>query len=343
MSKKYKIIFCGIAFALVAIIVGLCLVFFGNKTIKSTPKSLEVQSVEGEYFLVSEYDAEYNYQFKLEQLIDEEFLTVGIVNSKINSIKIEDHNLNINAGGSYRFSVRFVNENGGGKGKFSKPLLWSPSWELGGVNYDHTTFEDDVLSWKVVPQAESYKVVVVDKNLQKDEFFCSETSFDTSWLKAGRYTVYVIAQNGDEFVGESVAGAGKQIVVERKNTLSNAHMSGWVLSLKSSYDVLKLEVYSDGKLLGRLDAGQRDGGIYTFENCQSLFSGIDIGQAEIKIKSLRNDCVLESDFVEISVTKIIPNFRKTDKKMSVFFCKICGCRSCSCEGFCMVHKKVHDA
>ena len=62
MSKKYKFIFCGIAFALAAIIVGLCFVFFGNKTIKSLPETLEVQKVEGEYFLVTEFNPEYHYQ-----------------------------------------------------------------------------------------------------------------------------------------------------------------------------------------------------------------------------------------------------------------------------------------
>jgi len=299
MSKKYKIIFCGVAFALAAIIVGLCFVFFGNKTIKNAPNSLEVQKIEGEYCLVSEFNPEYHYQFKLEQYIEDEYFTVGLVNSPVNVIKLEDNNLNIIAGGKYRFSVRYVNENGGGKGKFSKPLVWSPSWSLDGVNYDTMTFEKDTLVWDKVLQAEKYVVIVVDENDEKSEIFCFENECDLTSLKAGRYMVFVIAGSSDEFVNSSEAGVGKQIVVERANVLSNAHMSNSNLVVSSEYDVLKFEIYCDGELLGRLDAAQREGGIYTFENCQSLFDSVDVKSQQIQIKSLRNDYVLESDFVTI--------------------------------------------
>ena len=300
MSKKYKIIFCGIALALAAIIVGLCFVFFGNKSIKTAPKSLEVQSVEGEYYLVAEYNPNYSYQFKLEEFIENEYFTVGVVNSKVNHIKLEDHNLNYVAGRSYRFSVRFTNENGGGKGKYFT-IECSPSWALDGIDYGKVTFEEDVLSWRAVPQAESYKVIVVDENSQKTEPPCVETTCDLSGLDAGRYTVYVIAQNGDEYVENSDAGAGKQIEIKRKNVLSNAHMSNWTLSIEASYEVLKFEVYADGTLLGRIDAGAFEDGVYTFEDCSALFVGVDMENVEIKIKSRKNDCVLESDFVVISV------------------------------------------
>ncbi len=299
MSKKYKIIFCGIALALVAIIVGLCFVFFGNKVIKATPKTLDVQGVEGEYYLVAEYNPHYFYQFKLEEFIEEEYFTVGVVNSKVNTIKLEDHNLNYVAGRSYRFSVRFVNENGGGKSKFFT-IDRSPSWSLEGIDYGKVMFEDDVLSWKAVPQAEGYQVIVVDENLQKTEHPCTETTCDLSGLKAGRYTVYVIAQNGDEYVENSDAGAGKQIEIKRKNILSNAHMSNWVLSVESTYEVSKFDIYADGTLLGKLDAGAIEGGVYIFEDCSTLFVGVDVVHSRIEIKSRKNDCVLESDFVLIS-------------------------------------------
>ena len=300
MSKKYKFIFCGIAFALAAIIVGLCFVFFGNKPIKSLPETLEVQKVEGEYFFVSLFNPEYHYQFKLEQYIEEEFFTVGVVNSDVNTIKLEDHNLNIIAGGSYRFSVRYVNENGGGKSKFLTSEPWSPSWSLDGVDYADVTVIDDTLSWKIVPDAEVYKVVIIDEHLEKKEVETPELSYSLSDLRAGQYTIYIIAQNSDKFINSSEVGEGKQVVIERKNTLTNAHMSDGDLSVSSSYDVLKFEIYCDGTLLGSLDAGERKNGVYVFEKCATLFDGVDVQISNIQIKSKKCGHVLESEFVIVS-------------------------------------------
>ncbi len=297
MSKKYKIIFCGIAFALVAIIAGFCLVFFGNKTIKHTPKTLEVQKYDDSYHLVAEFNAGYEYQFKLEQLIDGSYLVVGLVNSKTNSIRLEDSNLNIIAGASYRFSARFANENGRGKGKFCQPIIWSPSWSLESVDYSKVVFEGDVLSWQTVPDAESYSVVAVDENLQERQFVASNTSCVLSELSPGRYTVYVVAESSVPFIEPSLAGDGKAIVVERKNVLSSAHMSSGILTVESLFEVLSFEIYAGDTLLGTVESGDFASGVYRFENFDSLLAGVDLGSTEIKIKSLRNDCILESDFV----------------------------------------------
>lgn len=299
MSKKYKIILGGTAFALVAIVVGLCLVFLGNKSIRSTPNSLDVQKVDGDYLLVTEYNAKYNYQFKLEQFIEGEYLTVNVVDSTQNSIKIADCNLNLDSGGNFRFSARYINESGGGNGKFCAPFVWSPPSEIGGIDYQNVTFENDTLSWEGVREAGGYEVIVVGDDLKEKIFPCEETSCDLSELVAGRYTVYIVAQAKEGFSGQSEAGAGKQIVVERQNSLSRAVLTGWSLSVSSSLDVLKFEVYADSVLLGTLDAGNRQNGVYTFENCQSLFGGLDVSSTLLQIKSLKNDCVLESELVEI--------------------------------------------
>lgn len=294
MSKKYKFIFCGIAFALVAIIAGLCFVFFGNKTIKETPQSLEVKKIEGEYYLVCQLNMEYKYQYKLEQSIDGEFMVVGLVNSDSNTIKLEDSNLNVIAGAEYKFSVRYTNENGGGKGKFSDAIEWSPSWALDGVDYDKVSFDNDLLSWQVVPDADQYTVVLVDSSLQKVEKICTSESCDLSELVAGKYTAYVIADSFDEFVDSSLAGEGKEFVVRRNNTLTNAQVRENVLTVESEYEIEKLEVFANGISLGTLSASERNGKHYTFENLISLFDDVDLQTSRVSVKSKAFGYVLES-------------------------------------------------
>ncbi len=294
MSKKYKFIFSGIAFALVAIIVGLCFVFFGNKTIKAIPQMLEVKKVEGDYYIVCQHNAQYSYQFKLEQSIDGEFMVVGIVNSQSNTIKLEDSNLNVIAGGEYRFSARYINENGGGKSKFSEELTWSPSWALKGVDYQTVTFENDLLKWQVVPSADKYTVVVVGTDLQEKVFSCEAESCDLSELDAGQYIVYVIADSFDNFVESSSAGEGKSILIKRVNILTNAQVRMGTLTVESEYDIESIEVFANGISLGSLSAGQRVDGLYQLENLISIFDNVDVENCEITIKSKACGCVLES-------------------------------------------------
>lgn len=301
MSKKYKIIFSAIVVAFVAIIVGVCFVFFGNKSIKVVPNSLEVQVVEGEYFLVAEYNGEFEYEFKLEKYIDEDYMTIQTVQSKINTISLSDCNFNIDYGTSYRFSARYTNEDGKGKSEFCESVVWTPSERLQTVDYLTAKIENGILTWNAVPDAHSYTVFVVGADLQSQSFSCQEEECDLNGLKVGKYTAYIVANNED-FSAFSERGEGISFVVERKNIISNATLVDInTLTLTCSEEVERFEVYVGEDLVGYLSDGVLSGGQYTFSNCSVLFEGVDFESSQIWIKSLKNGYSLESELTLVEV------------------------------------------
>ena len=98
LTKKYTIIVLFAIVAVAAIALGLCLFFLGNKPIKLAPQTVSVNKVDDKYYVTTDFNAEYEYQFKLEQYIDGNFLVVNTVNSKTNSICLSDNEINIVAG-----------------------------------------------------------------------------------------------------------------------------------------------------------------------------------------------------------------------------------------------------
>lgn len=302
MSKKYKFIFCAVGFALVAIIAGLCFIFFGNKNIDSVPNFIEVQKIDGDFCLVTEFNSEFSYQFKLEQLIDEQYLTIEYVNSDVNTLKLENCKLNFEAGGTFRFSARYTNGNGRGKSEFGESVVWSPNLSLGEVDYSKVGFAEDILSWEAVVDADLYSIVAVDENLQSFEFTSETTAYSLSNLKAGVWTIYVIAKSSKNYLNPSEQGVGKQIIIERKNVISDAQLVDENnLTLSCSQEVEKFEVYVDDSLVGTLLAEESDNGSYNFSNCAMLFKNVDFSVCEIKIKSLKVGCILESEMTSVSV------------------------------------------
>lgn len=301
MSKKSKIIFGAVAVALVAIVVSICFIFFGNKSIKHIPNSLEVQVVEGEYCLVAEYNAEYEYEFKLEKFIDDEYMTIQTINSKTNIINLSECDFNIDYGVPCRFSVRYTNEDGKGKSEFGESVVWTPLEELPEIDYSAVIFEDCVLSWEIIPQADSYSVIVVDTSLQKQTILCQDETCDLNNLAVGKYTAYIVANNAD-FSAVSDMGEGKQIVVERKNLITNAKLvDSDTLVLNCSEQAERFEVRVDENLVGYLSEAVVEDGQYTFSDCKVLFADVDFENVQIEIRSLKSGYVLESDFVSVLV------------------------------------------
>lgn len=202
-AGKYRLIFCAALLAFVAIIVGVCFVFFGNKAVKVIPNSLVVNNFDGEYYLTAQANANYEYNFVIEQLIDDEYVVVDTVRNKSNSIKISDQKINLLAGNKFRFSACYISETGD-KGDFCKAITWVFAKKLATVDENSFVFESQILSWDEVLFAESYKLVIVNSNsgavLNKES---DTNNIFLGDLAEGNYVVYVVAQNSDENIENS--------------------------------------------------------------------------------------------------------------------------------------------
>ena len=197
--------------------------------------------------------------------------------------------------------MRYTNEDGKGKSDFGESVVWTPSEELPEIDYSAVIFEDCVLSWEIIPQADSYSVIVVDTSLQKRTILCPEEICDLNNLAVGKYTAYIVANNAD-FSAVSDMGEGKQIVVERKNLITNAKLVDEdTLVLNCSEQAGRFEVCVNQNSVGYLSEAVMQGGQYTFSDCKVLFADVDFGTAQIEIRSLKSGYVLESDFVSVSV------------------------------------------
>lgn len=306
MSKKQWIVYSAICAAIIAIIVGFYFVFLGNDIIEEVPSSLKVEKIDDDYYLVTEYGGKYGYQFKLEQMMSNEYVTVAVVDSDVNMINLNESGLDIIAGQNYRFSACFTTENGAGNGEFSQSLQWQPSWALDTVNYQSVSFdaENEMLTWGSVYLADSYVVKFVDANGQVVELSAESNSLSTQNIEVGKYKVYIFGQSSNSFLTQSYAGEGIDITITRKNVINSASRENGSLKIQSTEKVEKFEVYADGQLKGVLSVSsvESESGLYsyTFDNADFLFGQIDFEKSVVQIKSLACGCVLESDFVEIN-------------------------------------------
>lgn len=306
MSKKQWIVYSAICAAIIAIIVGFYFVFLGNDIIEEVPSSLKVEKIDDDYYLVTEYGGKYGYQFKLEQMMSNEYVTVAVVDSDVNMINLNESGLDIIAGQNYRFSACFTTENGAGNGDFSQSLQWQPSWALDTVDYETASFdeESEMLTWESVYLADSYVVKFVDVNGQVFELSSERNSLSTQNVEVGKYKVYIFGQSSNLFLTQSYAGEGIDITVTRKNVINSASRENGSLKIQSTEKVEKFEVYADGQLKGVLSVSSVESEnslySYTFDNADFLFGQIDFEKSVVQIKSLACGCVLESDFVEIN-------------------------------------------
>ena len=208
MSKKYKLIFGASLLAFVAIIVGVCFVFFGNKAVKSVPESLSVNNFDGEYYLTAQANPNYEYSFKLEQLIDDDYVLVDTVSNKTNSIKLSDQKINLVAGNEFRFSVCYMSESGD-KGNYSDSLTWVVTKKLAKIDESSFVLNEKILSWDEIVFAEKYKIMIVNSTTGVVTNLESTTNnVDLSGLAVGNYTAFVSAENESEFIQNSAFSEG---------------------------------------------------------------------------------------------------------------------------------------
>ena len=306
MSKKQWITYISICLAIIAIIVGFYFVFLGNKIITEVPDSLQVEKIDDDYYLVTKYNANYGYQFKLEQFLDDDYVVIDVVDSDINTLNLNESKLDIIAGQSYRFSACYTTENGAGNSDFSETLIWQPSWALDSVDYQTVNYKADTetLSWGSVYLADSYVIKFVDDQGQVVERASLTNSVLVDDVEVGKYTVYIFGQSSNDYISQSYAGEGVEIAISRKNVINNVSRESGVLSVSSTEKVDVFEIYVDGTLKGTLKVSDfsEDDNLYyyTFENSSFLFGQIDFEKSVVQIKSLASGYVLESDFVELS-------------------------------------------
>lgn len=306
MSKKQWIIYSAVCVAIVAIIVGFYFVFFGNDIIEIVPNSVKVEEIDDEYYLVTDYSGEYGYQFKLEQFLSDEYVTVAVVDSDVNMINLNESEIDIIAGQRYRFSACYTTENGAGNGGFSQSLEWQPGWALDTVDYETVSFDDEtqMLTWGSVYLADGYVVKFVDVNGNVVELSTGSNSISVQDVEAGKYKVYVFAQSLNLFLTQSYAGEGFDITITRKNMIDSVSREAENLKIHCTETVEKFEVYIDEQLKGVLSVSsfETENGLYlyTFENVDFLFGQTDFEKSVVQIKSLARGCVLESDLFEIN-------------------------------------------
>ena len=254
MSKKQWITYISICLAIIAIIVGFYFVFLGNKIITEVPDSLQVEKIDDDYYLVTKYNANYGYQFKLEQFLDDDYVVIDVVDSDINTLNLNESKLDIIAGQSYRFSACYTTENGAGNSDFSETLIWQPSWALDSVDYQTVNYKADTetLSWGSVYLADSYVIKFVNDQGQVVERASLTNSVLVDDVEVGKYTVYIFGQSSNDYISQSYAGEGVEIAISRKNVINNVSRESGVLSVSSTEKVDVFEIYVDGTLKGTL-------------------------------------------------------------------------------------------
>lgn len=305
MSKKQGIIFGAIGVACVAIIIGFCCVFLGNKAVKGVPQSLYVDNIDGNYFLITDFSGEYNYRFRLEHLIDEEYFTVAEVDSKTNMLNLSEQNLGINAGDNYRFSVCYILENE--KGAYSQTMEWQPSLVLSEVDYSLVQFEEksELLSWKNVYFADEYIVRLVDQKGVMKEFKTQTNYLSLENISVGLYKVYIMATSRNTFISSSSLGEGKEVLIKRQNQILSAEVDdNNILNLSCTQEIQQIEIFVDGNLKAVLNVEDvnKNGNLFSYSFLKSSFilNDIDFVSSIVQLKTLMNGFVLESDLIQIN-------------------------------------------
>lgn len=302
MSRKNSLVLTIVIVAIVAMVSGFCFVFLGNDIIKIVPQTLKVEQIENDFYLMTDYNSEYGYQFKLEQFIDQNYVTVSLVDSKINTINLSKQNINIIAGKKYRFSACFTTENGAGNGSFSQSLEWVPTWTLENVDYDNARYDEleQNLSWNDVYLADEYVVRFVNSNGDVFEKKTASNSLSLQDVAVDKYKIYIMAKSTNDCLKQSNVGEGINLVLCKKNEILQANKdSENAIRIVSTQKVESFELYVDGNLRGVFSVTnfEMENGnyVYNFDNAKILLNDINFELSTVQIKSNSTAYVKESD------------------------------------------------
>ena len=298
MTKNRILFWIFTLLASVAIVLGFCLLFLGTKDVDAMPKAVSIENIDGEHYLSTDYNSEYYYQFRLEQQIDSEFILINTIDSKTNSIKLKRDDFDIIAGQKYRFSARYITENGSGDGLFCESLIWQPSFKLNKVKDVAFDLASNTLSWSKSYSADYYKIKIVDENANVMTTATTEINLDLSRFDVGSYKVYVSACSNNEYLFDSVASEALEISLIRKNVILSAVYDQNLIvrckELVQQFSIVdndvQIAIITPDEVLGQI-------GNYTYKFKKAEF--YMQGLTNAKIKSLGEEFVLESDFYNI--------------------------------------------
>ncbi len=197
-KSKIAMIITIIAVAVLAIIAGVVVFYLASPEIKKIPTNLKVENVEGQYYLTADYQTEYDYLFVIEQKIEGEYLEIDVVESDKNTINLsENEKILLTSGNEFRFMVAYMGENKS-TGSFSEFYFWTVTMPL---DKPIVTFENNMLSWDKIINAESYtvKIIYPEPNSPIKDFTVQENYFDMSTYANGYYQAYVTANASENF------------------------------------------------------------------------------------------------------------------------------------------------
>lgn len=303
LSAKHVFVFMFAFVAVAAIGLGVCLYFFGNNPIEDMPNQVSVQKVDDDYFVTTDFKAEYDYQFKLEQYINGKYLLIKTVDSESNSICLSENEVLVVAGEKYRFSACYTKERGAVEGKYCDAFEWNPTTNIKTVSYDSVRFDAgaETLSWTALNFADDYLVRIVDMNGNASEKIASENMVSTNSFAEGKYKLYVVGRSDNENILSSSPGEGTVVEISRKNQILGMDFDNEnILTVLCSHNVEKFEIYADGKRVATFvgeGAFESNGFVYNIDLTVVLNSFAE--GSILKIKSSQIGYILESDLSTI--------------------------------------------
>ncbi len=305
MSKRYKLIFSAILVVFVAIVAGACFVFFGNDEIKVVPNSLSVEKIDGKFYLVAEYNANYQYRFSIEKKIDNAYYLVDNVKNDTNSLNLSEQNITINAGDQYRFSVCYTTKNDL-DGKKSQSIQWQPTWSLNAVDKNSIEIdENNIMTWNSVYLANSYELVIIDDFGGSNRQIVNEAEFNLSPLRTGHYNIYIRAMNSEnQYLTESIAIC-KSVVRQGTNVILDATYADGVLEMIMTQNATKFEIEIDGVVVAQFTTEPADevSDVYNvvIENASYVLADVDFSTQQVKVRSLDCEYISRSQHVGVHI------------------------------------------
>ena len=294
---KNKILFWIFAIlASVAIVLGFCLLFLGTKKISEIPAGIEINNVEGDYYISTQYNAEYSYQFKLEHKLNEDFVHIKTVDSASNQIKLSDFEIDVLAGETYRFSARYTTENGAGNAEFCEAYLWEPYVQLDSVKGINFNEETGILSWEATYQADRYLVLIEDINGQTEKYYTNTNNVNLKALYVGYYKVYLSAFSDNKYLTASTPTEAVEVEVFRKNQILSAVYDNDITVVCTDYvDAFCITLNGEELAIVKPQdiVNWQNKYVYLLEDAKIYM------QEGAQIKSIENGYILESESVLI--------------------------------------------
>lgn len=301
MEKREKIVAIVSILTFVALLCGLAFLFLGSGVVRGKPGAVTIQNVGDETYVVADYSGQYGYKFKIEQFMQDEFITVGSHETTNNTLKLSDTNIDLSVGKVYRFSVCYTIGNGLGNSDFSSPVEWYVTEKLSGVDLSTVSVLGDELSWSPVNNADAYQIKIVDETGNIMSGVIDEASIDISPLLCGEYSLFITPMSASGFYVSPQENSAWNLTIEKANAIDSAIIDSGTLIIACSQKVEKVSLYFGGELTATVGCScESDGDVFICRvtNCGSILAKID-GSNKLSIKTLKAGHVLESALFEI--------------------------------------------